>query len=78
MTNISNLKINELSNVEQPNFTRVTTIGNENWEGKGQRAKMIIGKISSNAEYRIEKKFQNLLVFYISIVFQIERILKIW
>ena len=38
---------------------------------------MGISKISSNAEYRIDKKFQNLLIFWISILFQIEKILKI-
>ena len=31
MANISNLKINERSNVEWPNL-RVTTIENENWK----------------------------------------------
>ena len=33
MANISNLKINERSNIERPNL-RVTTIENENWEDK--------------------------------------------
>ena len=38
---------------------------------------MGIGKIVSCAEYRMDKQFQNLLIFGISIVFQIEKILKI-
>ena len=38
---------------------------------------MRIGKIASSAEYRIDKQFQNLLIFGISIVFQIKKILKI-
>ena len=36
---------------------------------------MRIGKIVSSAEYRMEKQFQNLLIFGISIVFEIEQIL---
>ena len=39
---------------------------------------MRIGEIASiSAEYRMEKQFQNLLIFEISIVFQIQKILKI-
>ena len=38
---------------------------------------MRIGKIASIAEYRMDKQFQNLLIFRISIVLQIEKILKI-
>ena len=38
---------------------------------------MRIGEIASSAEYRMDKQFQNLLTFEISIVFQIEKILKI-
>ena len=38
---------------------------------------MKIGKIASSAEYRMDKKFQNLIIFRISMVFQIEQILKI-
>ena len=34
-------------------------------------------KITSSAEYQMDKQFQNLLICYISIVFQIEKILKI-
>ena len=37
---------------------------------------MRMGKIASSAEYRMDKQFQNLLIFGISIVFQIEKILK--
>ena len=38
---------------------------------------MRIGKIASSAEYRIDKQFQNLLIFGIAIDFQIKKILKI-
>ena len=38
---------------------------------------MKIGKIARSAEYRMDKQYQNLLIFWISIVFQIEKILKI-
>ena len=38
---------------------------------------MRIGKIASSAEYRMDEQFQNWLIFGISIVFQIEKILKI-
>ena len=38
---------------------------------------MRIGKITSSAEYRMDKRLQNLLIFWISIVFQIKKILKI-
>ena len=38
---------------------------------------MRIGKIANIEEYRMDKQFQNLLIFGISIVFQIEKILKI-
>ena len=37
---------------------------------------MRIGEIASSAEYRINKQFQNLLIFLISIVCQIKK--KIW
>ena len=37
---------------------------------------MRIGKIASSAKYRMDKQSQNLLIFWISIVFQIEQILK--
>ena len=83
MANISNLKINDRSNVERPNL-RITTIENENWDVKAskfiyiyQRANMRMGKIASSAKYRMNKQFQNLLIFGISIAFQIEKILKI-
>ena len=35
-----------------------------------------IGKIASDAEYRMDEQFQNLLIFGILIVFQIKK--KIW
>ena len=39
---------------------------------------MRIDKIASSAEYRMDKKLDNLLIFGISIIFEIEKILKIW
>ena len=39
---------------------------------------MRIDKIASSAEYRMNKQFQNLLIFGISIVLEIEKILKIF
>ena len=38
---------------------------------------MRIGKIASGAEYRMNEQFQNMLIFWISIVFWIWKILKI-
>ena len=38
---------------------------------------MRIGKIASGAEYQMEEKFQNLLIFGILIVFTLEKIPKI-
>ena len=38
---------------------------------------MRIDKITSSAQYRMDKQFQNFLIFGISIVFQIKKILKI-
>ena len=38
---------------------------------------MKIGRIASGAEYQMDKQFQNWLIFWISIVFQIEKIIKI-
>ena len=34
---------------------------------------MRIGKIASGVEYRMDEQFQNLLIFGISIVFQIKK-----
>ena len=39
---------------------------------------MRIGKITSSAEYRMDEQFQNFLIFGISIVFQIKKILQIY
>ena len=77
MANISNLKINERSNVERPNSY-------ESLQYKMiiveihlyQRANMRIVKIACSAKYRMNEQFQNFLIFGISIVFQIEKILK--
>ena len=38
---------------------------------------MRIDKIASSAEFQMDKQSQNLLIFEISIVFQIQKILKI-
>ena len=38
---------------------------------------MRIGKIASSAEYRMDKQFQNVLIFGILMVFQIQKILEI-
>ena len=38
---------------------------------------MRIGKIASSAEYRMEKQFQNVLIFEILIGLQIGKIVKI-
>ena len=48
MADVSNLRINQRSNVEWPNF-RITRIGNKNLENLYlyQRANMRIGKITS-------------------------------
>ena len=62
MTENSNLKINERSNLEQPNL-RVIRIENKNWEDKAfeinlyQRANMRISKIASYAGFRMNKTF---------------------
>ena len=72
MANISNLKINERLNVERPNL-RVTTIENENREDKASKFIYIKGQIWESAklrEYRMNRKFQNLIIFGISIVFR--------
>ena len=68
MAIISNLKINERSNVERTYEFEIHLY---------QRANMRISKIASSDEYRMDKQFQDLLIFGISIVFQIEKILKI-
>ena len=51
MANISNLKINERSNVELPNL-QVTTIENENWEDKVSKFIHIKGQIWESAKLR--------------------------
>ena len=82
MANISNLKINESSNVERPNW-RVTTVENENWEDKASKFIYFKRQIWESVKLRVvrniewTKKFKNLLIFGISKVFQIEKIPKI-
>ena len=39
---------------------------------------MRIGKIASSAEYQMDKQLQNLLIFGIPIVFEIEKDLEIF
>ena len=39
---------------------------------------MEIRKITSGAEYQMDEQLQNLLIFGILIIFQIEKILKTW
>ena len=34
---------------------------------------MKIGKIANDAEYRMDEQFQNLLIFWILIIFQIQK-----
>ena len=69
MADISNLKINERANVERPNLR----------ESLQQKIKFIlngdikISKIANGAEFRMDKHFQNLLVFGIFIIFQIKK-----
>ena len=38
---------------------------------------MRIGEIARSAGYRMDEQFQNLLIFRISVVFEIDKILKI-
>ena len=82
MSDTSNLKINESSNVEQP-ILRDTTIENENWESLKHRKKIErIGTISSGTECR--EIFQNFQVvkfwnfFYFPILFKKFLKFKIW
>ena len=77
---ISNLKINECENVNgriyKSHYNRKWKLRTQSVEIHSyQRANMKISKIAS-AEYRMDEKFQNLLNG-ISVVFQIEKILKI-
>ena len=66
MADVSNLKINERSNVERP-YLWVTKIENENWENWYVYiywgANMRIGEISSSAEYWMDEQLQNLPIF---------------
>ena len=55
MVNISNLKINEGSNLERPNL-HVTTVENKNWKNKALKFVYI-------KEYRMDEQFQDLLIF---------------
>ena len=52
MVDVSNLKINERSNVERPKL-RVTKIGNENWEVKASKLIYIKKQIRELEKLRI-------------------------
>ena len=71
MADISNLKINERANVERPNL-RQSLQYKMKFISKGN---MKIGEIVNDAEYRMDKQVQNLLVFGILIIFQIKKII---
>ena len=59
MADISNLKINERSNVERPNL-RDTETGNKNWENWFiSKGKCENGQIVSSKECRMDGQFQN-------------------
>ena len=61
----------------------IITVENENWEDEASKFIHFegqiweSGKIASSAKYRMDKQFQNLLIFGTSIFFQMEKILKI-
>ena len=55
---------------------KIETINRQN-SFLNQRAIMRIGKIASSAEYQMDEQFQNLIIFEILMVSQIEKILKI-
>ena len=57
MANISSLKFNERSNVEQSNL-RVTTIEIENWEDKASKFIYIEGQIWESAKLRVVRNIE--------------------
>ena len=57
MADIMNLKINERSNVEQPNL-RVTTIDNENWEDEASKFIYIKREIWESAKLRVVRNIE--------------------
>ena len=69
MADISNLEINERTNVEQPNL-RESLQQKMKFISKGN---MKIGKIATVAEYQMDEQFQNWLIFEILIIFQIKK-----
>ena len=63
-------------------LSKVATIWNENWEKRALKLIHIkghiimrIGEIASGAEYEMDEEFQNMRIFRISIVLQIENLL---
>ena len=69
MADILHLKISERANLEWPNL-RVSPQYRMKFVSKGN---MKFDKIASGAEYRIDEQFQNLLIFGISIIFEIKK-----
>ena len=57
IANISNLKINEWWNVEQPNL-RDTTIENENWADKASKLFYIKGQIWESEKLRVVRNIR--------------------
>ena len=57
MADISNLKINERSNIEQLNL-RVTTIENENWEDKALKFIYLEGQILESAKLLVLRNME--------------------
>ena len=76
MADVSNSKINGRRNVERPNLG-VTKIENKNWKNRFiSKGTYENRKIASFAEYLMDE-WKNLLIFGISIVFQIGKIRRI-
>ena len=73
MADIPNLKISERAHVEWPNL-RVSPQQKIKFISKGN---MKIDKIVNGAEYRMDERFQNLLIFEILIIFQIKKKIRI-
>ena len=70
MADTSNLKINEHGNVKRRNL-RESLQWKMNFKSNTRYTR--IGNIASRAEYRVDEKFQNLLIFEILIIFQIKK-----
>ena len=82
MANVSDLEINERSNVERANL-RVATIENENWEDKASKFREAISKLANfwNFDsFSNSKSCGNLLIFQFRkfLKFLIDEISKIY